>query len=114
MKEYIHILIVSVLWGCTNPFLKGTSETRSNVLEEGMALVFKWQFLLPFVLNQMGSVLYASLLSSVDVSVAQPSCNALAMVFTALTASCLGERRLGVKGVLGMFLIVVGTFIALM
>lgn len=46
---------------------------------------------LPYALNQSGSLLYYRLLATSDLSLAVPICNALALAFGSITASCLGE-----------------------
>lgn len=50
-----------------------------------------WQFIVPFILNQSGSVVYVYLLGSTEISMAVPICNSLTFVFTAITAHILGE-----------------------
>lgn len=60
--------------------------------------VYNWfycftQYLLPFLLNQCGSVLYFLTLQSTDISLAVPVSNSLTFVFTAMTGSFLGEEK---------------------
>ena len=50
------------------------------------------QIYLPYVFNQLGSLLFYFVLSRTDLSLAVPTCNALALVFSMLTSHWLGER----------------------
>lgn len=56
-------------------------------------LNFFTQYLLPFLLNQCGSVLYFLTLQSTDLSLALPVSNSLTFVFTAITGWFLGEEK---------------------
>lgn len=51
------------------------------------------QYLLPFLLNQCGSVLYFLTLQDTDISLAVPVSNSLTFVFTAMTGWFLGEAK---------------------
>ena len=73
-----------------------------------------WRFILPFLLNQLGSVAYVATLGSSDISLAQPISNSLAFFFTALTSRCLGEKPLAVVNMLGMGLVLCGVAICVM
>ncbi|KFP86374.1 Transmembrane protein 234, partial [Apaloderma vittatum] len=65
--------------------------------------------MVPFLLNQSGSLLFYLTLASTDLSVAVPLCNSLALIVTLVTGKILGEdiggkravaeRRLPVLGV---------------
>ncbi|KGL76139.1 Transmembrane protein 234, partial [Tinamus guttatus] len=46
---------------------------------------------LPFLLNQCGSLLFYLTLASTDLSLAVPLCNSLALVATLVTGKILGE-----------------------
>jgi multidrug transporter EmrE-like cation transporter len=112
--QVIGFLAVAACWGCTNPLLNKGGNGISNkdkqpgVIGEVTYLLTNWRFMAPFVVNQLGSVLYNVVLSMSDVSLAQPLCNSLAMVFTAVTARILGEEPLTVNKVLGMILVCTG------
>mmetsp|Transcript_4903 Transcript_4903/g.5747 ORF Transcript_4903/g.5747 Transcript_4903/m.5747 type:complete len:98 (+) Transcript_4903:179-472(+) len=74
------LIAVGALWGCTNSLIKKGSEdkqsevdTPSNkspkawilyVVKSVVNLFRNWKFLLPFALNQSGSLLYYVLLGS--------------------------------------------------
>lgn len=67
------LIVTAVIWGATNPFIKlGTLELDrlkqsrkyqnsmkfSQILQELQCLVSNLKFLIPFVLNLFGSILY--------------------------------------------------------
>ena len=94
-------LLVGALWGCTNPLLKkGTEATNKcqgdgswcNYFSSMWATLTNAGFIVPFLLNQSGSLLYVYLLGSSDLSMAVPICNSLTFVFTAVTSIFLGEH----------------------
>ncbi|KAG2888194.1 hypothetical protein PC118_g16753 [Phytophthora cactorum] len=97
-----HKDVTGALWGCTNPLIKRGSNddvmyTRNDnsvgeIVKQLVGLVKNWQFVLPFALNQSGSVVYVYLLGSADISNAVPICNSLTFVFTAITSRLLGEK----------------------
>ncbi|XP_077754830.1 transmembrane protein 234 isoform X2 [Canis aureus] len=69
---------------------------------------FCFQYLMPFFLNQCGSLLYYLTLASTDLTLAVPISNSLAIVFTMIVGKVLGED-IGGKGALtGMVLTVTG------
>ena len=105
--QIANVLAVCLLWGCTNPFLRRGSmdddATKTTATTTGtttsttacqwfLSLWSKWQFILPFVLNQAGSACYAVLLGQIDLTLALPLCNSLAFVVTAIVGSLLGEK----------------------
>ena len=105
--QILNVIAVCVLWGTTNPFLRRgsmdnestataspttTPTTTKTVCEWFLSLWSRWQFILPFILNQAGSALYAVLLGQIDLTLALPLCNSLAFVLTALTGYLLGEH----------------------
>ncbi|CAM9233058.1 unnamed protein product [Scytosiphon promiscuus] len=114
----LSFILVGACWGCTTPFIKdgtsaepkpdipdtrhpGDAETRGktaaskgNRLRDMLAplrSLASVKAAVPFLLNQSGSTLFYYLLSSQDISTAVPVCNALSLVFTAATATWLGE-----------------------
>ena len=104
--QMLNVAAVCILWGCTNPFLRRGSlsnndatkkdstsiSTKSAILKWFLSLWTNWQFMLPFVLNQIGSACYAVLLGQIDLTLALPLCNSLAFVLTAITGYFLGEK----------------------
>ncbi|KAA8582103.1 transmembrane protein 234 [Etheostoma spectabile] len=116
--ELLSLLLVSVLWGCTNPFLKKGTEGIENVqhnnnrvsqlLAEVKFLFLNIKYLVPFLLNQSGSLVYYYTLSTTDLSLAVPVANSLTFLCTLLTGKLLGEEFGGRQAVAGMLLTMAG------
>ena len=109
LHEVASFVLVGALWGCTNPLLKAGSEATTPASASGAAkgrgplasffaeigaLLANWKFVLPFLLNQCGSVAYTAALGSSAISLAMPICNSLALLFNCITSRLLGERAL--------------------
>ncbi|KAM8917544.1 transmembrane protein 234 [Spinachia spinachia] len=117
LVELLSLLLVSLLWGCTNPFLKrgteGIEHVRhdnrlSQLLAEGKFLFLNLKYLIPFVLNQSGSLVYYYTLSTTELSLAVPVANSLTFLCTLFTGKLLGEKFGGKQAVAGMFLTMAG------
>ncbi|XP_061651652.1 transmembrane protein 234 isoform X2 [Phyllopteryx taeniolatus] len=117
LVEVLSLLLVSALWGCTNPFLKRGTEGIEHVSKSGKVAQFlaelkflflNVKYLIPFVLNQCGSLVYYYTLSTADLSLAVPVSNSLTFLWTVLTGKLLGEHFGGKQAVAGMFLTMVG------
>ncbi|KAK6304151.1 transmembrane protein 234 [Coregonus clupeaformis] len=115
--EVLCLLLVAVLWGCTNPFLKRGTEGIEHVkkenkfhqfLAEVKFLFLNIKYLIPFLLNQSGSLVYYFTLATTDLSLAVPVANSLTFLFTMLTGKLLGEEFGGRRAVGGMVLTMVG------
>ncbi|CAL8301493.1 unnamed protein product [Boreogadus saida] len=115
--EILCLLLVAILWGCTNPFLKRGTEgiehvKRTNkvlqVLAEVKFLFLNLQYLVPFLLNQLGSLVYYFTLATTDLSLAVPVTNSLTFLLTVLTGKILGEEFGGKRAAGGMVLTMVG------
>ncbi|XP_046906163.1 transmembrane protein 234 isoform X1 [Hypomesus transpacificus] len=117
LVEVMCLVLVAVLWGCTNPFLKRGTEGIEHVKHSTKLLQFMAEikflflnvkYLIPFLLNQSGSVIYYFTLATTDMSLAVPVANSLTFVFTLLTGKLLGEEFGGKKEVAGMILTMTG------
>ncbi|XP_037603353.1 transmembrane protein 234 isoform X1 [Sebastes umbrosus] len=118
--ELLGLLLVSVLWGCTNPLLKRGTEGIENIqhnnnnnrisqiLAEVKFLFLNLKYLVPFLLNQSGSLVYYYTLSTTELSLAVPVANSLTFLCTLLTGKLLGEEFGGKQAVAGMFLTMAG------
>nr|XP_019940197.1 PREDICTED: transmembrane protein 234 [Paralichthys olivaceus] len=115
--DLLSLLLVSVLWGCTNPFLKrgtaGIEDVRGSgrltqLLAEVKFLFLNTKYLVPFLLNQCGSLVYYYTLSTSELSLVVPVANSLTFLCTLLTGKLLGEEFGGKQGVAGMFLTMAG------
>lgn len=55
-------------------------------------LIVFFQYLIPFLINQIGSVIFIFVLQNADISLAVPVTNSLTFLFTAITGWFLGEK----------------------
>lgn len=110
-------MLVAALWGGTQPLLKRASSGLQQVHErtwarqlvgEMKALFLNTEYLMPFLLNQSGSLLYYLTLASTDLTLAVPICNSLAIVFTLIVGKVLGEDVGGKGAAAGMVLAIAG------
>jgi Putative transmembrane family 234 len=120
LLDVVSMLMVGAFWGCTNPWIRrgaleattgksppsepkhGSDSGTAPVLPQqwfkawlrtdAMRRFLDYRVWLPYVLNQAGSGVYYFLLSSSDLTMAVPICNGLALVFSCITSSLLGER----------------------
>mmetsp|Transcript_1573 Transcript_1573/g.3342 ORF Transcript_1573/g.3342 Transcript_1573/m.3342 type:complete len:131 (+) Transcript_1573:90-482(+) len=115
--QALSFLLVGAFWGCTNPFLKQGSEGVDKVkpssaypqwLSELIFLFSRWQYLVPFLINQCGSLVYYLTLGDADISLAVPIANSTTFLWTALTQAALGEEAGNRWTLLGSALVVVG------
>ena len=123
VTEAISLILVGALWGCTNPFMRqGSIESKSSSVEqEATKSVLKSLFRLarikvwlPYLINQLGSLLYYKQLASSNLTLSVPICNATAMVFSCITSFFLGERVNQPRtAVLGVTLILLGVQICM-
>lgn len=116
----ICFVIVGFLWGATNPLIKRGSTGIQNIQTDSKLknfyfelkfLVTRWQYILPFLLNQFGSLLYVYLLQNSELSLAVPIANSCTFIFTALMAMCLNEQMPNKLSFIGMLLIAIGIII---
>lgn len=119
--DILSMILVGALWGCTNPLLrKGSVEGQTNedtttplrhssFLKRSLTTFFKFRVWLPYALNQSGSLVFYILLAHSNLSMAVPTCNALALVFSFLTSWYLGEPfTKPLQTLLGASLIMIG------
>ncbi|KAF0754855.1 hypothetical protein AaE_005175 [Aphanomyces astaci] len=81
-------MFVGALWGCTNPLLKQgsgsaayqrTSDSFGQYVYEFYCTLTNWKFIIPFALNQSGSIAFVYFLgSSGNLPFYLDSCRALA------------------------------------
>ncbi|XP_031847405.1 transmembrane protein 234 homolog [Nomia melanderi] len=115
-----YLFLVALLWGATNPYIKKGAEGLENVkasskfkqfFKELAFLLTNLKYIIPFVINQIGSVLYFLLLGGTDLSLAVPVTNSLTFVVTAITGWMLGEEKIHKNTYIGMTLVLVGTIL---
>ncbi|XP_071964361.1 transmembrane protein 234-like isoform X2 [Antedon mediterranea] len=117
MYEIIWLTFVAVLWGGTNPFIKKGGAGIEKISErtavrqflaELKFLFLNWKYLVPFLLNQSGSILYYLTLATMDLSIAVPITNSLTFIFTLISGKLLGENVGGKETYIGMLLVLSG------
>ncbi|KAM3958182.1 transmembrane protein 234 homolog [Aphomia sociella] len=120
MFEAIALLVLTgALWGCTNPFIRqGTKGLRDvkaksklgQAYAEITFLLRNWQYVVPWIVNQSGSLAYLAAVQRAPLSVAVPVANGLAFAFTAVVGAAAGaEEPLDKGSILGVVFIVAGT-----
>ena len=87
-------MLVGAVWGLTNAWMKlaDASYTRKEGANELMTLLMNWRWVLAFLSNQMGSILFYLTLKDADLSMAVPTCQATTLVFTVVGAVLMGEQ----------------------
>ncbi|XP_054576803.1 transmembrane protein 234 isoform X1 [Eptesicus fuscus] len=100
LGQVLALVLVAALWGGTQPLLKRASSRLQHVhertwvrqlLQEMKTLFLNIEYLMPFFLNQCGSLLYYFTLASTDLTLAVPISNSLSIVFTLIVGKVLGE-----------------------
>ena len=119
LNQILPFVAVGFLWGVTNPLIKrgssgiqSTTEKTKNKLYQALLelkfLVLRWQYILPFLLNQSGSLLYVYALQDSEISLAVPIAQSCTFLFTTLTALCLREQMPNKLSFFGIALISIG------
>ena len=120
MQIIIVIFVASFLWGATNPFLGKASSgiekihSDSQIKKIFLELYFLFtnlNYLIPFVLNQLGSVLFYVALAYANLSLVVPLTNSLTLLFTTITSILLGEQTCNFKTFVGLFFVIAGVSI---
>ncbi|KAG6802279.1 transmembrane protein [Apis mellifera caucasica] len=120
LDSIIFLIAVAFIWGITNPFIKKGAKGLENVksfskfgqfYEEFAFLITNLKYLVPFIINQSGSILYFLTLNKTDISLAIPVTNSLTFMVTAMTGSILGEEKIHKNTYIGMILILIGTIL---
>ena len=62
VQQFFSFLLVGALWGCTNPFLR--SGSKGILKENNSKTLLNCRFVIPFALNQSGSLVYYYLLGT--------------------------------------------------
>jgi len=88
-------VLVGLIWGVTNPFIKQGSVKAEAEKAQGAHHWRCWaqpSLLLPWVANQSGSVLFVLLLGSADISRLVPISNAISIAANAIVDLLCGEQ----------------------
>ncbi|XP_064607194.1 transmembrane protein 234 homolog [Liolophura sinensis] len=117
MESALSLTVVAFLWGATNPLIKLGSQGIEKIKENNAVkqflcefkfLLLNWKYVIPFLVNQCGSVVYYYTLASAEMSLTVPIANSLAFVFTTLVGRLLGEKIQRWETYLGMCLVITG------
>ncbi len=101
LQHVLSFTAVALVWGGTNPWLKrgsaGMEDIKCSnwllqVLMELKFLAFRWSYVVPFLINQSGSILYYFTLGQADLSLAVPITNSLTFLVTTVMGRCMGEK----------------------
>lgn len=132
LRAMFGYLLVSVLWGCSNPFIKHAQAMKfgqpiNDEEDKGHKSIFHgllsglysftdMRVFIPFIVNQTGSIVFYFLLSSEPVSIASPVCNSLTFVVTAVTSYAIFNEvvRHPFMLIVGTVLIICGTSLCML
>ena len=118
LRTFGSYLLVGMLWGCTNPFIKrgqASLEKSEDVKSWRIFRFFELAVFVPFAINQCGSLMFYYLLSTEPLGITTPIVNCLTFVFTALTAILIKEESMESlwSMVIGVGLVILGLCICL-
>ena len=122
--DYVAMILVGALWGCTNPLLRHEAVRAEDSINQSypqedpsflsslLRMTKKFcriGVLMPYILNQTGSVLFYFLLGNAEISAAVPICNGLALFFSVATTFAAGENvHSPLRTIVGSSLVVIG------
>ncbi len=117
IQDAMWFVIVGVLWGATNPLIrrgsKGIEEIKhsNRIIQFILELKFlflNWKYIIPFLINQLGAILYYLTIGQADLTLAIPITNSLTFLFTTLFGLLLGEPVSSKLTFLGITLVLGG------
>ena len=117
LSQTISFLAVALVWGITNPLLKKGSVGVENIrchgrlqqlISELIFLALRWHYVVPFLINQTGSVLYYVTIGQADISLAVPITNSLTFLVTSIAGRLMGEQSPSNTTYLGVLLVLFG------
>ncbi|XP_050541466.1 transmembrane protein 234 homolog isoform X2 [Daktulosphaira vitifoliae] len=110
-ENLIKLFIVGILWGGSNPFLKqATNKKNKNVsiIYELYGYLSNWKYILAFIANQSGSLLFYYSLRDSDISMAIPIANGISLLSTSVIGTIIGEEKPKIKTMIGVLLLILG------
>lgn len=115
--QLVLILISSLLWGATNPFIRKASAGIEQVQADNFItktflelkfLFTNLNYLIPFLLNQTGSIFFYIALANANLSLVVPITNSLTLLFTTLAGLALGEKVYSLRTFVGLLFVTAG------
>lgn len=115
MWTVVAALLTGLIWGVTNPFIRKGSIKVEAYEQQGIGWRSWLQpsLILPWLLNQSGSVLFTVLLASADISRAVPIANAVSIAANTVTDLFLGEQYCLQRLVPGCILVACGVMLCM-
>ncbi|CAG2122341.1 unnamed protein product [Medioppia subpectinata] len=122
-ESVLLLVITGIVWGISTPLLKRYSQDIDDVHHSNPIIQFilqlksmftNWRYLLSFVFNQSGSVLYTISLSYNPITIAVPITNALNFIFVVISGPIFGETTLDFRSLLGASLVMTGIVLCLL
>eukprot|EP00918_Siedleckia_nematoides_P060220 GHVU01131378.1.p1 GENE.GHVU01131378.1~~GHVU01131378.1.p1 ORF type:complete len:127 (+),score=13.63 GHVU01131378.1:328-708(+) len=95
LQRVLEYLIVAMLWGVTTPFIhEGASKARrphkgGGFFAEVLSSFKRWRILVPYLVNQLGSVAFYLLVARYPLAPTAVAVNLLTFAFTLCTESLL-------------------------
>ena len=117
ISQTLSFFAVALVWGITNPLLKkgsvGVEKIKRRgklhqLLSELTFLALRWQYAVPFLINQTGSVLYYVTIGQADISLAVPITNSLTFLVTSIAGRMMGEKTPTTTTYFGVVLVLIG------
>jgi threonine/homoserine efflux transporter RhtA len=89
------LVVVGVVWGLTNKLLDTPAELDAPKLPQWVRKFLHWRFLLPFLANQTGSLMFYWALGRTPLSLAVPLANSVSFLTTMLLDKRSAELYIG-------------------
>ena len=99
--------VVGIIWGTTNAFMEGGTPdvaegggsdskggSEKGVLKETGSMFTSPKFLIPFIINQLGSILNNFVVAASDLSIAVPVVNCITFIVTFISSRVLKGESL--------------------
>ncbi|KAM3145649.1 hypothetical protein pb186bvf_002195 [Paramecium bursaria] len=108
------LFLVGSIWGITNPYLeRGVTNEKQDLVgfKSFLKTITNFKFIIPFGINQSGSILYYYLLGQAPLSIASAFVNCVNTSVTIITESILKKQKIGLQTIIGILFIILGTIL---
>ncbi|VVC27847.1 Putative transmembrane family 234 [Cinara cedri] len=115
-SSILQLFLVGIVWGVTNPFIKlATNKVKRrnkkfDLVSQVTDHLNNRNYLIPFAINQCGSLLFYFTLKNSDISLAVPIANGMSFVSTSIVGPLLGEEKPKFRTLLGILFLLFGIF----